>query len=118
MQLLTPDSEIDDITLRSTLEKLSVPIKSTHIGATSEGLPGSIYSIDTGKVLDFDINLNTSETSYHSNDCCDNCLQLKLNTVTNKFAYQWISCFNTRNIFVCQKVTEMKGNWPVKIIRR
>lgn len=118
MQLLTPDSENDDLTLRTALESLSTPIKSTHIGATSEGLPGSIYSIYTGEVLDFDISLNTSLPSYQSNDCCDNCLQLKFNMVTNKFAYQWISCFNTKNTFVCQKVTDMKGNWPVNIIRK
>lgn len=109
MELLTPDSESDDLILRATLEELSSPIKSTHIGCSSEGLLGSIYSIHSGKVLDFDINLNTSAQSYYRDDYDKSCLQLEFIAATNKFAYGWISCFNTRNIFVCvcQKVTNM-----------
>lgn len=54
MDLLTPDSEQDDKTIRSALNQLKDAPEAIHVGVTSVGLESRWYAMSNGKIFDYD----------------------------------------------------------------
>lgn len=54
MDLLTPDNEHEDETMRSALSLLEGAPNAIHVGATSVGLENRWYAISSGKIFDYD----------------------------------------------------------------
>lgn len=102
MELLTPDSKVDDIAMREALLKLNITILA-HIGASSLGLEGEFYAIHSGKVFDFDIQLVKTDRNLIDSA---NCLQLKTSKDSKNLIYEKVPCFNHKIAYICQKTTK------------
>jgi len=101
MELLTPSSETEDELLREKLDKFDDIPKTLHVGVTSMGTTDEWYSINTGKVFDFDFEWSRSSDSYSADSNC-----LKMRKHYDKFSYNVASCINSLSYFICQKVID------------
>lgn len=104
MQLLTASSETEDKILREKLEKSNDTPTTIHVGVTSMGTKDMWYSIETGKVFDFDFEWSSIDSNYYPEH--SNCL--KLVKRYEKLTYIVGTCINHVSRFVCEKVTDSK----------
>lgn len=102
MELFTPSSAAEDDILRKKFEKSEDIPTMLHVGVTSMGTEDVWYTINSGKILDYDFEWS-QYTDYYSENA--NCLRLRKRY--EKFSYEAVSCVNAVSHFVCQKVVDV-----------
>ncbi len=102
LELLAPSSETEDDILRGHLNDCEGIPTSLHVGVTSTGTANTWYSINSGKIMNFDLVWSRQQLPeykyYYPSDL--NCLKLKKES--DKFLYEVGSCIDSLSNFLCK----------------
>ncbi|KAG4076871.1 hypothetical protein HA402_008457 [Bradysia odoriphaga] len=99
MELFTPSSSTEDETLRNKMINFTGISDVLHVGITSAGTDGAWYSVNTGKILDFDLEY---ANQYYASDYNS----LTLSKTNESYAYDTVTITNIPHHFICQMVVE------------
>lgn len=102
MELLAPESEAEDNVMRKTLSEFSSELQefptALFLGLSSIGNNDAYYTINSGKVLEFDLAWASNVDPDQSYEC----LFLEQNYNERDYSYKAAHCFSSQFRFICQ----------------
>lgn len=102
MELFVPETEREDTEIRLKLKEIDNIPNRIFIGYSSRGSDGYFYSINSGKILRFDLPWGSSDITD------EGCMYLKRDDFGSEYFHSVANCYTSEIRFVCQKTLEIE----------